>query len=470
MAELLKPDLCVIGGGSGGLAVAMAAAAQGVIVALVEQGELGGRRRFTDLPVLTLSGMAQRVFVPPFGQVQSEIEAAREDMARNTSKERLTGFGVRVIEGTARFADRRTVTVGAEFQIRARRFVIATGSRPAPPPLPGLDAVPYLTEESVFGLRECPRHLIVIGADATGLEFADTFRRFGAEVTVLDGAEPLAGEDAECAAVLLNELDRRGIVVRGGVRLDGVTQAGANVQIAVVGPGGTETVEGSHLLVAGPRRANLDGLGLEDAGIAHEHDGIIVGRGLKCSNRRVYAIGSAALLRRRRRQPSPASAARSSHIAVHHAELVVRRILSYWPARLLEASLPRVVRTEPELAHVGLTEGEARRRGAICVLRWPYRENDRARREQRTDGHIKILTSRSGRVLGATVVGPEAGELIAVWALAVAQGLSIRAMACLALPQASFAEIGKRAAGTYLVPSPTSSRAGHVLAWLRRFG
>ena len=170
MADVLTPDICVIGGGSGGLAAAMAAAAHGVPVVLVERGALGGRRLTTDLPALALFDAARRVFVPPFGHaVQSDIAAAAQDLARNVCRERLAGLGVRVIEGTARFADRRTVTVGAETRIKARRFIIATGARPAPPPIAGLEATPYLTEESLFGLRECPRHLIVLGAAGVGL-------------------------------------------------------------------------------------------------------------------------------------------------------------------------------------------------------------------------------------------------------------------------------------------------------------
>jgi len=232
---------------------------------------------------------AQQVGID-FGRVRDHIHATLAGIAPNDSKERLTGLGVQVIEAAARFKDRETVTVG-EIDIKARRFVIATGSSPAVPAIPGLKAVAPLTTDTVFGLTECPQHLIVIGAGAVGLALAQAFRRLGAEVTVLDPDDPLVGEDPEFATLLLDAIARDGIVVRTGVVLWHIDQVQSKVQVSFGDTRERETVEGSHLLVAGGRRANVEGLGLEQAGIRYDRSGIVVGKGLKTTNRRVYAIG-----------------------------------------------------------------------------------------------------------------------------------------------------------------------------------
>ena len=215
-------------------------------------------------------------------------------IAPNDAKERFTGLGVRVIEGAARFKDRDTVVVDDGTEIKARRFVIATGSSPSIPPIPGLDAVPYLTNETIFDLTTRPDHLIVIGAGPIGLELAQAFRRLGAAVTVLEAAQPLAHEDVECADVVLDALTREGVDLRSGVTVVRIDAAGATVKVVVRGAGGEQAIEGSHLLVATGRRANVEGLALERAGIATDRGGIRVDKRLKTTNRRVFAIGDVA--------------------------------------------------------------------------------------------------------------------------------------------------------------------------------
>jgi pyruvate/2-oxoglutarate dehydrogenase complex dihydrolipoamide dehydrogenase (E3) component len=228
--------------------------------------------------------------------------------------------------------------------------------------------------------------------------------------------------------------------------------------LAVEGPGGRETIEGSHLLVAAGRRPNVEGLGLEAAGIRHDAHGIKVGKGLKTSNRRVYAIGDVI------------GGPQFTHVSNYHAGLVIRNALFRLPVRARHDLMPWVTYTDPELAQVGPTEAEARKRGAIRVLRWPYHENDRAQAERETRGHIKVVTNPSGRILGATIVGAQAGELIAPWSLAVQRGLGIRAFAEVVLPYPTLGEIGKRAATTYFAPSAASPWVRRIIALLRRLG
>jgi pyruvate/2-oxoglutarate dehydrogenase complex dihydrolipoamide dehydrogenase (E3) component len=472
MAEHLTPDICVIGAGSGGLSVAAAAAAFGVPVVLIEKGKMGGEclntgcvpsksliaagkraRAITDAAAFGVSTQAADI---DFAKVHRHVHGVIAAIAPNDSKERFNGLGVRVIEGAARFKDRNTVVVNAT-EIAARRFVVATGSSPALPPIAGLDHVPYLTNETVFDLAARPEHLIVIGAGAIGLELAQAFRRLGSAVTVLEAAEPLAREDKECAAIVLDSLAREGVAIRSHVAITRVEAAGAKIK-AVLGDG-EAAIEGSHLLIATGRKANTEGLALEAARIACDRNGIKVNKGLKTSNRRVYAIGDVA------------GRGQFTHLANYHAGLVIRNALFRMPVKVNVDLVPRVTYTDPELAHVGLTESEARkRRLAIRVLRWPYHENDRAQTECETVGHIKVLTDRRGKILGATIVGAAAGELITAWTLAISRGLNIRALAGMIVPYPTLAEIGKRAAVTYFLPSVTSVWVRRIIVFLRRFG
>jgi pyruvate/2-oxoglutarate dehydrogenase complex dihydrolipoamide dehydrogenase (E3) component len=485
MAERLKPDICVIGAGSGGLSVAAAAAAFGVSVVLVEKAKMGGDCLNTGcVPSKSLlaagkharaiaQGGAFGVSAPSldvdFGKVHAHVHDVIAAIAPNDSKERFAGLGVRVIEGVARFKDRKTVVVGDGLEIRARRFVIATGSSPALPPIPGLAATAHLTNETVFDLATRPEHLIVIGAGPIGLELAQAFRRLGATVTVLEAGQPLAREDPECAQVVLDALLREGVDIRDSVavvRVETVDSEAmdsqamdSKVKVIVRDGDAEQTIEGSHLLVATGRRANVDDLGLERARIACDDGGIRVDKRLKTANQRVYAIGDVA------------GRGQFTHLANYHAGLVIRNALFRQRVEVNDDLIPRVTFTDPELAHVGLTETEARaRRIGLCVLRWPYHENDRAQAERTTAGHIKVVTDRRGKILGATIVGAGAGEMITTWTLAISQGLNIRAFAGIVVPYPTLAEIGKRAAMTYFTPSLTSNWVRRIIGLLRRFG
>jgi pyruvate/2-oxoglutarate dehydrogenase complex dihydrolipoamide dehydrogenase (E3) component len=472
MTELLTPDLCVIGAGSGGLWVAAAGAALGVPVVLIEKDKMGGECLNTGcVPSKAMIASAKRaeaihkahdfgVFADgvriDFAKVHRHVHAVIAAIAPNDSVERFTGLGVRVIKGTARFKDRATVLVGGT-DIKARRFVIATGSAPAVPPIPGLAETPHLTNETVFDLQACPRHLIVLGGGPIGLELSQAFRRLGAEVTVLEAALPLAKEDPECAAAVLDQLVTEGVIIRRDVKIARIGRAASGIEVVLEGG---KVIAGSHLLVAAGRQADVAGLRLDLAGIRCGHGGIEADHRLMTSNRKVYAVGDVV-----------AGAPQFTHVASYHGSLVLRHALFRLPVRVNYDSVPRVTFTDPELAHVGLTEQQVRARGgAFRVLRWPYHENDRAQAERETRGHIKVLTAKRGKILGATIVGAQAGELIATWSLAISQGLNIRAMAGLIVPYPTLAEIGKRAAGSYFTPGLTSPLLRRIIALLRRFG
>ncbi|HEY6259513.1 MAG TPA: FAD-dependent oxidoreductase [Xanthobacteraceae bacterium] len=485
MAETIRPDICVIGAGTAGMQVAMQAAAFGVRAVLVDihGGGPGGHQMGSDalragrLPLAALLAAARRahgvrqsaafgVKADPveidFPRVRDHVRGVIGARAPNLARERLAGLGVRIIEGAARFKDPATLVVAGDLEIAARRFVIATGSSSALPPIAGLEDVPYLTAETAFDLTACPGHLIVIGSGAVALEFAQAFRRLGAEVTVVDAAEPLGQEDPECAAVVLDQLAREGVRIRSAdiTRVEEAPpHSKLKVQVRLAGEGGEETVAGSHLLVVGARWANVVGLGLDAAGIKYDEHGVAVDKGLKTTNKRVYAIGDVT------------GGEQPPHAADHQAGLVVRNAVFRAPVRFDPEATTRVTFTDPELARVGLTEAVARRRDhKIRVLRWPYRENDRAHAEGEVRGHIKVVTNAGGRILGVTIVGAGAGEMIPTWTLAIAKGADIGLIAGIVVPYPTLAEIGKYAATTYFMSGLTSSWVRRIIALLRRFG
>ena len=325
--------------------------------------------------------------------------------------------------------------------MRARRFVVATGSSPLVPDLPGLADVPYLTNETIFELRERPDHLLIVGGGPIGMEMAQAHRRLGCEVTVLSAGRPLPKDDPELAAIVVARLREEGVAIEEGAKaarlLQGSNGAG---QITVEAEDG-RAFTGTHLLLAVGRKANLDRLDLEAAGIERDSKGLKVGDDLRTTNRRVYAVGDVA------------GRLQFTHAANYHAGIVIRQIVLGLPARARQDHIPWATYTDPELAQVGLTEGQAREaHGAkLEVARFDFHENDRAQAQGETTGLIKVMVVR-GRPVGASIVGAGAGELIGVWALALANRLRMSQVAGMVAPYPTLGEVSKRAAGAYFAP------------------
>lgn len=451
---MTRVDLCIIGAGSGGLSVAAGAAQMGASVVLIEAGEMGGDCLNAGcVPSKALiaaakvahgrtggAAMGIRPATPEvdFAAVKDHVARVIETIAPVDSQARFEGLGVRVIRAWGRMAGPDTVEAGGE-TIRARRIVIATGSRPFVPPVPGLSGVPFLTNETIFALRDRPAHLVVLGGGPIGLEMAQAHRRLGSAVTVVEAARALGREDPEAAAVVLSALRAEGIDIREGAAAERVEATPSGIALTLAGGG---RVEGSHLLVAVGRRVALDDMGLDRGGVAFDRRGVTVGADLRSlTNRRVYAVGDAA------------GGAQFTHLAGYHAGIVVRSALFGLPARARTDHIPRATYTDPEIAHVGLTEAEARERHGdrLEVLRAPFHDNDRAQAAQSTAGFVKLMAVR-GRPVGATIVGEGAGDLIAPWALALSAGLKLSAVAGAVLPYPTRAEANKRAAGAYFSP------------------
>lgn len=468
-------DLCVIGGGSGGLSVAAGAVQMGASVVLFERGRMGGdclNSGCVPSKALLAAGHAAAatrtagrfgVVLPEpeidFAKTHAHVRDVIAGIEPHDSVERFEELGVTVIQATARFTGPRTVEGGGH-EVRARRFVIATGSSPAIPPIPGLDATPYLTNETVFELTERPDHLVIVGGGPIGCELAEAHRNLGARVTLIEGARLLGNEDAEAVALIRDHLTAIGVTLLEGAKVNGVSGQDGEIQTVLERDGNSETVSGSHLLIAAGRKPNVDGLNLAAAGISHDRAGIKINSGLKTSNRRCYAIGDVA------------GELQFTHVASYHAGLVIRNALFRLPVRADHRAVPRVTYTDPELAHIGFGEAAARERfgDRIKVLKWDYRENDRARAERATDGFIKIVADRKGRVLGATIVGRNAGELINAWTLAVAQKTRIGTIASSIVAYPTLSEIGKRAAGSAFTETLFGPRVRKIVRFLATFG
>jgi pyruvate/2-oxoglutarate dehydrogenase complex dihydrolipoamide dehydrogenase (E3) component len=469
---ILHADLCIIGAGSGGLSVAAGAVQMGASVILVEKHLMGGDCLNTGcVPSKALLAAAHAAEVVrrsgrfgvnghepaiDFAKVHAHVHGVIAAIAPHDSVERFEGLGVTVLRGAARFSGPAEVAAAGQ-RIRARRFVVASGSTAAVPPVPGLAQVPYLTNETVFGLTEAPGHLLVLGGGPIGVELAQAFRRLGAAVTIVERASILPKDEPEAVAVLRGVLLREGIALHEHAEVAAARPLANGVELELRGPDGPVALVGTHLLVAAGRRPNTEGLGLDAAGIDATPRGITVDARLRSSNRRVFAIGDVA------------GGPQFTHIAGYHAGIVIRNALFGLPAKVDYAALPWVTYADPELAHVGLTEAEARATGHdVSTLTQPLSGNDRARAEGETDGLAKIVLGPRGVVLGATIVAPRAGEMIGMWGLAIQQRLKIGAIAAWLAPYPTMSEMSKRAAGGFYTPTLFGARTRRLVGLIQR--
>ncbi len=470
--ERIKTDLLIIGAGSGGLSIAAGAVQMGAKVVLLEGHKMGGDcLNFGCVPSKALIAAGKQAHAMKTGESYGvapvmptvDYAAAKDHVHRviaaiepHDSQERFEGLGVRVIREYGRFISKTEVQAGP-YVITARRIVIATGSGPFVPPIPGIGETPYYTNETIFDLRERPEHLIVIGGGPIGMEMAQAHIRLGSRVTVIEAAKAMGKDDPELAAIVLDKLRAEGVEIVEGQGAEKVFGTEGSVS---VGLADGRTIEGTHLLMAVGRKVNLDKLDLDTGGVAYDR-AVKVGPDLKSvSNKRVYAVGDAA------------GGLQFTHVAGYHAGVVIRSAVLGLPAKQRTDHIPWATYTDPELAQVGLTEAEARNKyGArLDVVRAEFSGNDRAIAEGKTKGLVKVMVVK-GRPVGASIVGPQAGELIQVWALAIANKLKMSAISNMVAPYPTLGEVNKRAAGAYFSPklfeNPTVKRVvGFVQRWL----
>ena len=467
--QRITTDICVIGAGSGGLSVAAGAAQMGAKVVLFEAERMGGDCLNSGcVPSKALLAAAKAAHqargnpamgvtgAPPdidFAAVKAHVADTIAAIAPHDSVDRFTGLGVTVIEERARFIAPRRVHSDS-YEVTARFIVIATGSTALVPPIPGLDSLPFHTNETIFSDPEKPDHLVIIGGGPIGVEMAQAHRRLGCRVTVIEAATMLARDDPQMRSILMARLREEGIEIIEGV---GVSAASGRAGAVALTLEDGRQVRASHILVAAGRRPAIDDLGLEVAGIATGRHGIVTDHRLRTSDRRVFAIGDVT------------GRPQFTHVAGYHAGIVIRNMLFRLPAKIDETLTPWVTYTDPELAHVGLGEDAAAAAWGAANIRTQsvsLADNDRAVAERRTEGMIRIVTHRNGRILGATILAPQAGEMILAWSFAIGTRRKIASMAGVIAPYPTFGDAGKRAAGQVFTAALFSRRTRAIVRWL----
>lgn len=454
MAERIKTDVCIIGAGSGGLSVAAGAVQMGASVVLLEGHKMGGDcLNYGCVPSKALLHAGKTAM--GWDEAHDHVRQTIATIEPHDSVERFEGLGVRVITEYGQFISPKEVQAG-EYIIEARRFVISTGSSPLVPPIPGIENVPYETNETIFELKDKPDHLLIIGGGPIGLEMAQAHRRLGCEVTVIEGAKALGRDDPEMAAHVLEALRAEGIAIEEEALAAEIRGEAGAIEVEVKDG---RVFKGTHLLMAVGRKPNTDKLNLEAAGIEPTRAGIKVDASLRTTNKKVYAIGDVA------------GGLQFTHVAGYHAGVIIRSMLFGLPSKQRTDHIPWATYTAPELAQIGLTEDEARKTHGdrLEVARFDFAGNDRAIATQQTKGLIKVMIVK-GRPVGVSIVGPGAGEMITLWALAFANRLKMGQIAAMVAPYPTMAEISKRAAGAYFSPrlfdNPTVKR---VVGFVQKF-
>jgi len=460
-------DLCVIGAGSAGLSTAYGASHLGRSVVLFEREAMGGDCLNTGcVPSKALIkaakvahdrtrgaefGIAPSEPEIDFKAVKAHVQGVIDQIAPVDSVERYEGFGVTVIKEDARFEDERTVVSDGHI-VRAKRIVVAAGSRAAAPPIPGLADVPYLTNESIFQVPSLPKHLLIIGSGPIGLELGQSFRRLGSKVTIVDIAEPLGRNDPDHAKVLIDALTAEGVVFKAPAKTKLISKTARTIKIEFEDG---ETISGSHLLVAAGRAPNVDGLDLEKGGVTYDRKGIETDEALRTSNPRVYAAGDIV-----------AGKGGLTHAAGFHAGALIKNLYFMPPglgrffAKATTNRMPAVIYTQPELGTIGAGHEDAAK-----VLHFDFDENDRAIAERDTAGGVKLYLDSKSKIIGASVVGAQAGEMINTISLAMAGGLKLSQISGMISPYPTRTEAVKRAASSHF----TAAIFGPKAKWLSGF-
>lgn len=440
-------DLVVIGAGSAGLSVAAGAVQMGARVVLIEGGEMGGdclntgcvpskalieaARRAKSAASAKKLGVSCHDVTVDYEKVMRHVRETIAAIEPHDSQERFEGLGVRVIRGYAEFASKNSVRVGDEI-ITARRIVVATGATPIAPPINGLDSAGYFTNETFFENRNRPDHLIVIGGGPIGVEMAQAHAQLGITTTLIERFEILPREITETREIVRSKLLQDGVRVFENCDVSSIKENGA-IKSITLGEG--QMIQGSHILVATGRRANVQGLNLSAAGIETTDVGIKVDDSLRTTNRAVYAIGDVI------------GQEQFTHVAGYHASLVVRSALFGLPAKVRKDQIPRVTYCDPEVASVGdISDG-----AGLETYRVTYDGLDRAIAGGHTDGFAQIWV-KNGRVRGATIVGAQAGELIHFWSLVIAQNLKLSKASSVVTPYPTLSDINKKLIGAYFTP------------------
>ncbi|HIF0330236.1 TPA: dihydrolipoyl dehydrogenase family protein, partial [Legionella pneumophila] len=474
ISQVINCDLAIIGGGAGGLSLASGCSQLGLKVVLVESGKMGGDcLNYGCIPSKSLLAAAKTFYYAKhathfgvhteaikidFQQVMQHVHQVIDNISEHDSIQRFESLGVQVIKQVGKFLNSNALQAGDSI-IKAKRFVIATGSSPFIPPIPGLDTVSYLTNETIFDLKEQPKHLIVIGGGPIGCELAQAFAMLGSQVTLLEGLSLLPKDDPDCVAVLRTQMKSMNILIYEQIKITQInSHPDTGISVCFEFQNTQFTITASHLLIATGRRANVNLLDLEKAGVKFTSKGVEVNKYLQTSNKKIYALGDVT------------GFYQFTHMASYQAGIVLRNIVFKLPAKMDYKAIPWVTYTDPELAHVGLRASDALKYPDTQITEWPFIDNDRAQTERTLNGKIIIITNKKARILGVTIVGPHAGELILPWIMAIREKKTLRSFTDAIVPYPTLSEISKRVAGEFYAPKLFSNKTRTFVRWLQKIG
>jgi len=467
-------DLVIIGGGVGGLVTASVAGQLGLDVVLIErEPALGGDcLHYGCIPSKALIRSATIAHTvrhaghfgihathadADLGAVMDRVKAVIARIQQHDDPERFRGYGINVLFGEAAFIDSHTIKVKGK-RVSGRRFVIATGSRPATPPIPGLASIPYLTNETIFSERRLPERLAVVGGGPIGTELAQAFARLGSAVTLIEAGPRLLPRDDPGLTIPLQEhLQREGVEVRVNTVVASARADGDAATLALDNGKGVEARTFERVLIAAGRQANTEAINPQAANLALKRDGTLrVDRRLRTSQRHIYAVGDCA-------GPYP-----FTHMAEYQASIVISNAVFRLPRKTDDSAVPWVTYTDPALAQVGMTVTAADEAGLRYDLAsFPLADIDRAIAEGDTTGELRLLIHK-GRIIGASLLAPHAGEIIHELALAIAERVPLRRLASMIHAYPTLAQIGKRAAAGYYAPRLFSPRTRGLVKWINR--
>lgn len=471
METKIKCDVAIIGAGAGGLSFAAGAAQMSASIILIENHRMGGdclnygcipskallaaAKAIIQIRNATQLGVHAEKISIDFTIVMQHVHQTIKNIEPNDSVERFEKLGAMVIQETAQFIDQNTIKAGDKL-ITARRFVIASGSTAFIPPIPGLVDVPFLTNESLFKLTTLPAKLLIIGGGPIGCEMAQAFSLLGSDVTIIEAGILLAKDEPDMVEILKKQLVANGVKIFEQSSISGVSYDKNEFTLQFTCNDKQQALTGTHLLVAAGRKPNLDNLNLTAANVQFSNHGIKVDNHLRTANKRIYAIGDVT------------GEMPFTHIANYHAGLVLRQVLFKMPTKVDYNGAPWVTYTEPELAHVGMTLIQARKQLGenIHIFEAEFKDNDRSQTEADTVGKIKIITDKKGCVLGVSIIGSQAGELLLPWIMIIQQKKTVRVLTDLIVPYPTLSEISKRVAGEFYKPIIFSEKIKRLVKFM----
>jgi pyruvate/2-oxoglutarate dehydrogenase complex dihydrolipoamide dehydrogenase (E3) component len=459
-------DIGILGGGAAGLTVASGAAQLGAKALLIEKEPLlgGDCLHYGCVPSKTLIHSAHvyhlmktgsrfglpEMEVPPvdFSRIVSRIQEVINVIQKHDSEERFCGLGAKVMFGEAVFQDEHIIQLDGN-RFSAKNWVIATGSSPVAPPIPGLHETGFLTNKEIFSLDRLPESLTILGGGPIGIEMAQAFNRLGSRVTVVDRSDQILGkEDKDMADMVMEVLAGEGVVFHLAAAIEMVGVAGAQKTVAIKETsGGSVTLKSDNILVAMGRGANVDGLNLESIGVDFEPGGILVDSRLRTSQKHIFAAGDVS------------GGFQFTHAAGYEGGIVVSNAVFHLPRKTDYTHLPWCTYTDPELASIGMNEISARNAGLdYTVWTETFQDNDRSLAEGETTGMVKMILDKKEKPLGVQILGPRAGDLIAEWVAALNGKVKLSTLAAAVHPYPTLGEINKRVVGSYFSPKIFSEK------------